>query len=260
MFIQPQIENRIMIDLHDASIKDAKKMLAEKFSIIEERHITEFYVITGKGNHENPDGTRGVLRKILPRLLKPYSEHISEINRETGSYKMFLKKQQERNSLKQMLNNIFDNDEQINYLKLLAEKAKHDDVNALVTLAVIHLTGSLKDFSKPEAALDLLERAKQLGAMETYVLLGEYYREKSDYTKAIEHFKYAASKGDPIGQLELAGCYLLGQGVKQNDKQALYWMTKSADQAQAYAQSNLGRNYYNGEFTPQNIALAIKYL
>lgn len=252
-------ETKMMIDLHGKSVQEVKKQLAKEFALIEEKHIVEFYIITGKGNHLNSDGNKGVLKKILPKLLKPYSQHISEINSETGAYKVVLKKQTERNPLKEMLSYLFG-DEEINYAKLLTKKAEQDDINALIELALIHSTGALKDFSDPQKAIALLERAKQLGAMEAYLLLGEYYREKSDYKKAIEHFKYAALNNDPIGQLELAGCYLLGQGVKQNDAQALHWMTKSADQGHAYAQNNLGRSYYNGEFTPQNIELAIKYL
>lgn len=258
------MEKKLMIDLHGKSVQEAKKILAERFTIIESTQITEFYIITGKGNHINADGSRGVLRKILPKLLKPYSQHISEVNAEMGAYKIILKKHHERNPLTQILDRLFDEKEQAKYLEGLKEKAEKNDINALITLAIMHWSGNFKTASEPQKsiqkAIDLLERAKQLGAMEAYVLLAEFYLTKAEYKRAIHYLEYAAKQNYSMGQLGLAKCYLLGQGVKQNDDQAVYWMTKAADQGEAFAQSNLGRSYFNGEFTSQNIELSIKYL
>jgi TPR repeat protein len=47
-----------------------------------------------------------------------------------------------------------------------------------------------------------------------------------------------------------------GQGVPQDDKQAVYWYTKAAEQGDATAQYNLGVMFANGQGTPKNDVLA----
>lgn len=254
------IESSQMIDLHGKSVQETKKLLAEKFSVIEENQIREFYIITGRGNHVNADGNRGVLKRVLPKLLKPYCEQVLEVNPEVGAYKIILKKESPKNLFKQLFDGLFNEDHQSHFLKVMQEKAKQNDLAAISCLATLHLSGDIEGFSDPQKAIGLLEQAKELGSLDAYVLLSEIYRKKSDYVKSIKYLKYAADHNDPIAQLTLARCYLFGQGVIRSDADAIFWMTKAADQGEAYAQDNLGRSYYEGEFTEQNIDLAIKYL
>lgn len=84
-------EKYLYIDLHGKSVKQAKKLLSEKFALIKEENFTEFYIITGRGNHVGATGVRGVLRKALRRLLKPYDGDILKIDAEAGAYKILLK-------------------------------------------------------------------------------------------------------------------------------------------------------------------------
>jgi TPR repeat protein len=42
-------------------------------------------------------------------------------------------------------------------------------------------------------------------------------------------------------------CYKSGQGVTKDEKKAVYWYTKAAEQGDADAQCNLGNCYFNGE-------------
>ena len=53
--------------------------------------------------------------------------------------------------------------------------------------------------------------------------------------------------------------YYLGQGVPQEDKEAVKWYTKSAEQGLAQAQFNLGVRYDNGQGVPQDYKEAVKW-
>jgi len=48
---------------------------------------------------------------------------------------------------------------------------------------------------------------------------------------------------DSTEQFELGLCYLNGDGVPQDMKKAVYWITKAAEQGHEEAQSFLGDNY-----------------
>ena len=50
-----------------------------------------------------------------------------------------------------------------------------------------------------------------------------------------------------------------GEGVPENDAEAVKWYRKAADQGYAKAQSNLGVMYDNGEGVPENDAEAVKW-
>lgn len=64
--------------------------------------------------------------------------------------------------------------------------------------------------------------------------------------KAFELTKYAASQGYAKAQFILGLCYANGTGVRQNNKEAVYWYRKSANQGYANAQNNLGNCYKYG--------------
>ena len=50
-----------------------------------------------------------------------------------------------------------------------------------------------------------------------------------------------------------------GQGVLQDDKEAVKWYRKSAEQGHPKAQSNLGVLYSNGQGVPQDYVMAHMY-
>jgi TPR repeat protein len=49
-----------------------------------------------------------------------------------------------------------------------------------------------------------------------------------------------AEQGDASAQFKLGEMYDNGQGVPQDDKQAMHWYRKAADQGDAIAQINVG--------------------
>ena len=53
--------------------------------------------------------------------------------------------------------------------------------------------------------------------------------------------------------------YVEGQGVRQDDAQAVQWYRKAAEQGDAKAQSNLGLMYYNGQGVRQDYIQAVQW-
>ena len=69
----------------------------------------------------------------------------------------------------------------------------------------------------------------------------------SVFANTADDYREDALNGDAWAQYNLGVCYDNGTGVLEDDKQAVYWYTKSAEQGNAKAQSNLGNRYYYGE-------------
>lgn len=256
---------KTMFDLHGLSVKEVKKLIEENFAKISQTDTVEIYLITGRGKHVNTNGTRGVLRKILPRLLKPYCQDILQVNPEMGAFKIILKPKQEAGQLKDLLMKLcVDKNNLTAYAKVLQQKAASNDIDALLALAIIHLNQAIKGFDNINKGISLLEKAKQLGSADAEVELGVLYHEgiivKQRHEKAFKYFRSAANKNHPLGQYYLAVCYLHGKGVKYNDKHAVDWMKKAADQNDVYAQAELGNFYMLGEITTQDFELGIKYI
>ena len=65
-----------------------------------------------------------------------------------------------------------------------------------------------------------------------------------------------AHQGDAVAQFNFALMYRAGEGVPQDDTQAVAWFRQAADQGLAAAQYNLGNLYANGRGVPQDDARA----
>ena len=67
-----------------------------------------------------------------------------------------------------------------------------------------------------------------------------------DFATALKKFKPLAEQGHMFAQFYLGVMYGLGQGVPQDDKEAVRWYRLAAEQGLADAQSNLGIMYQKG--------------
>jgi len=72
-------------------------------------------------------------------------------------------------------------------------------------------------------------------------------------TATAEQLAQMAEKGDPAAQNLLGLRYVSGEGVKQDEQEAVHWFTKSAEQGNVSAQSKLGSIYFRGRDVPQNL-------
>jgi TPR repeat protein len=77
-----------------------------------------------------------------------------------------------------------------------------------------------------------------------------------DDKEAIAWFRKAADQGDARAQLALGTMYARGDGVPKDAKEAVVWVRKAADQRLAQAQFSLGGMYARGEGVPQDKVLA----
>lgn len=69
----------------------------------------------------------------------------------------------------------------------------------------------------------------------------------------INEWKAACEQnGDPVAALNVGNCYFLGDGVEQDDAEAVRWYTISAEGGDAAGQCSLGRMFYYGRGVEQN--------
>jgi hypothetical protein len=83
--------------------------------------------------------------------------------------------------------------------------------------------------------------------------------EEEDYVAAAAAFTKAAEKGNADAQFNLGLMYLKGQGVAQDNAQALKWFRQSAGQGNPKAQVNLGRMYARAKAVAPNFGLAASW-
>src|SRR5436305_12141304 len=69
----------------------------------------------------------------------------------------------------------------------------------------------------------------------------------------------AAQEGDAAAQTYLARCYQTGQGVKQDDAEAVRWFRRAAEQNDSTAQCYLGFCYQMGTGVPQELREAARW-
>ena len=83
--------------------------------------------------------------------------------------------------------------------------------------------------------------------------------ERGDYETALKKLRPLAEKGNSKAQFRLGWMYGHGEGVIQNDEEAVEWYRKAAQQDHAIAQFNLGTRYATGKGVVQNYEETIKW-
>jgi TPR repeat protein len=79
------------------------------------------------------------------------------------------------------------------------------------------------------------------------------------YGQSFEETKLLAEQGDANAQYNLGNMYIYGNGVPENDVEAVKWHRLAAEQGQVNAQYNLGNMYLTGNFVPENYVEALKW-
>jgi len=75
----------------------------------------------------------------------------------------------------------------------------------------------------------------------------------------LETLRKKAAAGDAAAQFKLGWMYANGEGVPEDDAEAVKWCRKAAEQGVADAQANLGVMYHNGVGVTQDYAEAAKW-
>jgi TPR repeat protein len=97
------------------------------------------------------------------------------------------------------------------------------------------------------------------GAARASIEEGLAAAKSGDYATALRLWRSAADQGIAAAQFNLGLMYRLGQGVPQNDAEAVKWFQKAAEQGYANAQYDLAVMHVNGRGLPKNFAEAIKW-
>ena len=79
------------------------------------------------------------------------------------------------------------------------------------------------------------------------------------YGQSFEETKLLAEQGDANAQYNLGNMYIYGNGVPENDVEAVKWHRLAAAQGHAGAQFNLGIHHTNGKGVAQNHMEAVKW-
>ena len=79
---------------------------------------------------------------------------------------------------------------------------------------------------------------------------------KTAPVSAVAACSHLAEKGDAVAQFKLGEMYARGDGLPEDDVEAMKWWRKAADQGYADAQHNLAVTYFSGEDVPQDYVQA----
>ena len=74
-----------------------------------------------------------------------------------------------------------------------------------------------------------------------------------DDKEAVKWYRKAAEQGYASAQYNLGRAYRKGEGVLEDGKEAVKGYRKAAEQGNASAQNSLGLRYYRGEGVPKSI-------
>ena len=80
-----------------------------------------------------------------------------------------------------------------------------------------------------------------------------------DERQAVEWYRKAADQGDATAQFNLGVMYDNGQGVSKDERLAVEWYRKAADQGNANAQFSLGVMYANGQGVAKDERQAVEW-
>ena len=126
---------------------------------------------------------------------------------------------------------------------------------AVLSLAVLGPPVQAQDKPSAQELADLRARAEAGDASAQY-FLGVMYATgdgvPQDNVEAVAWFRRAAEQGDASAQFNLAVMYDTGQGVPKDDTEAVTWYRKAAEQGDAGAQFSLGQMYLAGDGVPQD--------
>lgn len=75
-----------------------------------------------------------------------------------------------------------------------------------------------------------------------------------EFSRTAKELRYLAEHGDVRAQYDLGVLYDKGEGVPQDNHEAMSWYHRAAEQGEARAQYNLGLMYANGQGVPQDYA------
>lgn len=108
-------------------------------------------------------------------------------------------------------------------------------------------------------------RLQALAELERFVVKDDHYiagvraYESGDDTTAVAQWKLSAAAGFVAAKNSLGRAYYFGEGVRQDYKTALLWLTQAAMAGNAEAQNFVGAMHQNGEGTAESTSIALDW-
>jgi|TARA_B110000908_G_scaffold24602_1_gene28222 TPR repeat protein len=110
------------------------------------------------------------------------------------------------------------------------------------------------------AKIDDLRKAAEQGDAEAQSNLGRMYDGgegvPEDDVEAMKWYRKAAEQGLAMAQYNLGGMYASGKGETRDYVEAVKWLRKAADQGHAWAQYRLGAMYDSGRGVAEDDVMA----
>jgi hypothetical protein len=141
-------------------------------------------------------------------------------------------------------------------LKLYRSAAEQGDAKAMIALMRPEMIEAARD----EEVVKLRRLSVVEGNTKTTSIddaIAAYQR--GDYAQALPILRPLAAQGNANAQNSLGWMYHKGQGVTQNNQEAVKWLKLSAVQGERNAQTNIGYMYLNGYGVTQNNQEALKW-
>ena len=111
--------------------------------------------------------------------------------------------------------------------------------------------------------LEDLTRCAEQGDAQSQASLGWLYANgdgvPEDDAEAVRWYRLSAEQGDAAAQTNLGWMYANGEGVPEDDAEAVRWYRLGAEQGNANAQTNLGWMYANGDGVLEDDAEAVRW-
>jgi TPR repeat protein len=130
-------------------------------------------------------------------------------------------------------------------------------------VAAIFIFALTLNFVLADAYFDALKKHPLEGDVDAQFKRGIMYVTgegvPQDDAEAVKWFKKAAEQRHVWAQLNLGDMYAHGKGVPEDDAEAVRWLKKSAEQGNAFAQYSLGVEYVKGEGAPEDYVQAYKW-
>jgi TPR repeat protein len=101
------------------------------------------------------------------------------------------------------------------------------------------------------------------GDLTAQVTLGDLYVEgdgvPQDEAEAVRWYRLAAEQGNAEAQLALGGMYFAGRGVAEDPTEGVRWWRLAAEQGHLPAQTGLAGRYFDGRGVPRDEAEAVRW-
>ena len=117
---------------------------------------------------------------------------------------------------------------------------------------------------KNNASMEQMRSAAENGDPKAQVALGKAYADgdgvPQDETEAVNWYRLAAERGDAEGQVSLGIMYSRGRGVPQDRAEAVRWYRMAAEQGYPRGEASLGEMIYAGLGIPKDEAAGLRWI